>query len=300
MKRMITLLTALLLMSWSVNVWAFACRTAGGETIPVGGGNANVYVTLAPKINVGENLAVDLSTQIFCHNDSGHGHFDYVVLDSGSAYGELLSSFSSTVRYNGIVYPFPTINATAKISYYDTEEYAWPVQLYIKPKEDVGGVRIKSGDLIASLILRQTNNFNDDNYAFTWKIYALNDVVVPTGTCDVSARDVTVTLPDYPGSTPIPLTVYCSQGQSVYYSLSGTTAGPGGSIFTNTASTLPAQGIGVQLTRNGSVVPVNSEVSLGTVNTSVSLGLTAEYARTTGPLTAGNVQSIIGVTFVYH
>ena len=34
---------------------------------------------------------------------------------------------------------------------------------------------------------------------FVWNIYANNDVVVPTGGCDVSAHDVTVTLPDYPG-----------------------------------------------------------------------------------------------------
>ncbi|STW06019.1 mannose-specific adhesin FimH [Klebsiella grimontii] len=59
--------------------------------------------------------------------------------------------------------------------------------------------------------------------------------------------------------------------------------------------------MGVQLTRNGSVVPANTTVSLGNVGTSaVSLGLTANYARTGGQVTAGNVQSIIGVTFVYE
>jgi minor fimbrial subunit len=126
-------------------------------------------------------------------------------------------------------------------------------------------------------------------------------VVVPTGGCDVSARDVTVTLPEYPASAAIPLTVYCAQSQKLGYYLSGTTEGAGNSIFTNTASASPAQGIGVQLTRNGSVVPANSLVSLGSVSTSaVSLGLTANYARTSGQVTAGNVQSIIGVTFVYE
>ncbi|HBQ2948519.1 TPA: type 1 fimbrial protein [Klebsiella pneumoniae] len=45
----------------------------------------------------------------------------------------------------------------------------------------------------------------------------------------------------------------------------------------------------------------DSTVSLGTVGTSpVNLGLTATYARTTGQVTAGNVQSIIGITFVYQ
>ncbi|WP_251005447.1 mannonate dehydratase, partial [Escherichia coli] len=131
--------------------------------------------------------------------------------------------------------------------------------------------------------------------------YVLPDVVVPTGGCDVSARDVTVTLPDYPGSVPIPLTVYCAKSQNLGYYLSGTTADAGNSIFTNTASFSPAQGVGVQLTRNGTIIPANNTVSLGAVGTSaVSLGLTANYARTGGQVTAGNVQSIIGVTFVYQ
>ncbi len=63
-------------------------------------------------------------------------------------------------------------------------------------------VAITSGSLIAVLILHQTNNYNSDSYQFVWNIYANNDVVVPTGGCDVSARDVTVTLPDYPALWP--------------------------------------------------------------------------------------------------
>ena len=69
MKRVITLF-AVLLMGWSVNAWSFACKTANGTAIPIGGGSANVYVNLAPAVNVGQNLVVDLSTQIFCHNRS--------------------------------------------------------------------------------------------------------------------------------------------------------------------------------------------------------------------------------------
>lgn len=172
---------------------------------------------------------------------------------------------------------------------------------YLTPVSSAGGVAIKAGSLIAVLILRQTNNYNSDDFQFVWNIYANNDVVVPTGGCDVSARDVTVTLPDYPGSVPIPLTVYCAKSQNLGYYLSGTTVDAGNSIFTNTASFSPAQGVGVQLTRNGTIIPANNTVSLGAVGTSaVSLGLTANYARTGGQVTAGNVQSIIGVTFVYQ
>ncbi|WP_172948067.1 fimbrial protein, partial [Escherichia coli] len=68
MKRVINLF-AILLMGWSVNAWSFACKTANGTAIPIGGGSANVYVKLAPPVNVGEKPVVGLLTQIFCHNN---------------------------------------------------------------------------------------------------------------------------------------------------------------------------------------------------------------------------------------
>ena len=301
MKKIIPLFTTLLLLGWSMNAWSFACKTATGATIPIGGGSANVYVNLTPAVNVGQNLVVDLSTQIFCHNDYPETITDYVTLQRGSAYGGVLSSFSGTVKYNGTSYPFPTTTETARVIYDSRTDKPWPAVLYLTPVSTAGGVAITAGSLIAVLILHQTNNYNSDSFQFIWNIYANNDVVVPTGGCDVSARDVTVTLPDYPGSMAVPLTVHCAQSQQLWYYLSGTTADSANAIFTNTASASPAQGIGVQLTRNGSAVPANSTVSLGTVGTSpVNLGLTATYARTTGQVTAGNVQSIIGITFVYQ
>ncbi|EHG7612107.1 fimbrial protein [Citrobacter sedlakii] len=301
MKKVFALLTTLLLLGWSLNAWSFACKTANGTTIPIGGGSANVYVNLAPAVNVGQNLVVDLSTQIFCHNDYPESMTDYVTLQQGSAYGGVLSSFSGTVKYNGTSYPFPTTSETARIIYNSKTDQPWPTILYLTPISSAGGVAISAGTLIAKLILRQRNDKNSDDFQFIWNIYANNNVVVPTGGCDVSARNVTVTLPDYPGSVAIPLTVYCAQSQNLAYYLSGATADAANSIFTNTASATPAKGVGVQLTRNGSIVPANSTVSLGTVSTSaVSLGLTANYARTSGQVTAGNVQSIIGVTFVYQ
>lgn len=301
MKKIVTLLAALAMMGWSINAWSFACKTASGQTIPIGGGSANVYVNLSPAVSVGQNLVVDLSTQIFCHNDYPNSMIDYVTLQHGSAYGGVLSSFSGTVRYNDTSYAFPTTSETARMTYNTNIDKPWPAVLYLTPVSTAGGVTISAGSLIAVLILRQTNNKDNDDFQFVWNIYAKNDVVVPTGGCDVSARDVTVTLPEYPASAGIPLTVYCSQSQNLGYYLSGTTENAANSIFTNTASASPAQGIGVQLTRNGSVVPANSFVSLGVVSTSaVSLGLTANYAATRGRVTAGNVQSIIGVTFVYE
>ena len=129
MKNVIALLTTLLLASWSFNAWSFACKTANGTTIPIGGGSANVYVDLAPAVNVGQNLVVDLSTQIFCHNDYPETITDYVTLQRGSAYGGVLSSFSGTVKYNGTSYPFPTTTETSRIIYNSKTDKPWPTVL---------------------------------------------------------------------------------------------------------------------------------------------------------------------------
>lgn len=301
MKKIITFLTTLLMMGWSVNAWSFTCRTAGGATIPIGGGSANIYVDLSPQVNAGQNLVVDLSTQIFCRNDFPNTNTDYVSLNSGSAYGGILSNFSGTVKYSGFTFPFPTTTESfVSLIYNSRAEKSWPTVLYLTPISSAGGVVITSGSLIAIMRLHQRDNLRRDFY-YVWNIYANNNVVVPTGGCDVSVRGVTVTLPEYPGTMPVPLTVHCAQNQNLSYYLSGTTADSANTIFTNTASASPAQGVGVQLMRNGSAIPANNTISLGTVGTSaVSLGLTANYARTRGQVTAGNVQSIIGVTFVYQ
>ena len=301
-KKMLTLLMTLLLAGWSLNAWSFNCKTVAGASIPIGGGSANVYVNLEPSINVGQNLIIDLSTQISCKNDSVNGFItDFVSLEQGSTYGGALLNFKGTLRHDGNSYPFPLMSSTSTKSYNDTSYSPWPVQLYLTPVSVAQGVVITSGSLIAILKFHQTNDYNGRSDYFIWNIYASNDVVIPTGGCDVSARNVTVTLPDYPGTIAVPVSVYCAQNQNLGYYLSGTTADSASSIFTNTASASPADGIGIQLKRNGSVLSTNSTVSLGMVGTSaVNLGLTATYARTTGQVTAGNVQSIIGVTFVYQ
>lgn len=301
MQKMITLFTTLVLAGWSMSAWSFACRTTTGALIPIGGGTANVYVTLTPEINIGQNLVVDLSRQIFCHNDFPLSITDFVTLQRGSAYGGTLSNFRGTVRYNGNSYPFPTTNETSRVVYSSLADTPWPTVLYLTPVNTAGGVVITAGSLIATLNLHQTNNVSGDSFQFIWNIYANNNVVIPTGGCDVSARDVTVNLPEYPGSTAIPLTVRCAQRQNLGFYLSGTTVDSANSIFSNSASASAAQGVGVQISRNGSTLTANNMLSLGAVDsTPVSLGLTARYARPQGQLTAGNVQSIIGVTFEYE
>ncbi|HGA1754025.1 TPA: hypothetical protein ACIRM7_004450, partial [Escherichia coli] len=73
-------------------------------------------------------------------------------------------------------------------------------------------------------------------------------------------------------------------------------------VFANTApDATKASGVGVTLMRNGKILATGENVSLGTVNKSkVPLGLSATYGQTGNKVSAGTVQSVIGVTFIYE
>lgn len=137
---------------------------------------------------------------------------------------------------------------------------------------------------------------------FTWNIISNNNVVMPTGGCTVDSRNVTVDLPDFPGSAEIPLGVYCSSEQKLSFYLSGATTDSSRQVFANTApDATKASGVGVSLMRNGKILATGENVSLGTVNKSkVPLGLSATYGQTGNKVAAGTVQSVIGVTFIYE
>lgn len=224
----------------------------------------------------------------------------------GSAYGGALSKFTGSLRYYGSSYSFPLASPTHQQNFASGSYVPWNTQLYLTPVSAAGGVVINRGTLFASLVMYQVGSNivggGDVHTAtFTWNLYANNDVVVPIGGCDVSSRNVVVTLPEYPGNAQsVPLSIYCASNQNISYYLTGTTD-TSNSIFANTLSgTNTAKGVGIQLVRNGNAILANQNVQLGRVGTSaVNLGLSARYARTKGQVTAGKVQSVIGVTFMY-
>ncbi|KFK91724.1 MULTISPECIES: fimbrial protein [unclassified Serratia (in: enterobacteria)] len=304
MKDLISLLikcigVVALLAGYSSTAHAFACQTSAGAVIPIGGGSANVYINLLPEIGVGQNLVVDLSRQISCRNDFPATRSDYVSLQTGSAYGGVLTNFRGSFVYNGTSYAFPTTVETSSVLYSSTTMKPWPAVLYLTPISTAGGVAITSGSLIAVLNMHQTNNVGE-SHQYIWNIYANNNVVLPTGGCDVSSRDITVTLPEYPGTVSIPLTVRCAQNQNLSYFLTGPTSDAASTIFTNVASAPQAQGVGIQIANRNGAIATNRSIALGMVGTaSVNLGLTASYAQTSGQVVAGNVKSVVGVTFLY-
>ncbi|EOF9299817.1 fimbrial protein [Enterobacter bugandensis] len=306
MKKVITLFATLMLMGCSMNVWAFTCKTNAGATIPIGGGSANVYITLPTTVQIKPlyPLAeIDLSQYIFCRNDS-IGVTDTVTLMQAIDYNSLRWSFDASMNPEGPGkggYVLPIDIESYPASYWTSQFSPWRMWFSIEPDTNSAGQSIPAGQLMAAVIMKQTSSASSKVATYTWNLYANNTMTVTAAGCDVSARNVTVTLPEYPGKTTVPVTVRCGQSQTLSYYLSGTTSDSVNTIFTNTASGSPAQGIGIQMLQNGVPVPANHNISLGTVgSTPVNLGLTATYARTSGQVTAGNVQSIIGVTFVYQ
>ncbi len=296
-----------LLAGYSASSFAFTCYDSTGNTLNSASGTAtaNVYVNLQPSVAVGQNLVVDLFSSIKCKNDNPTIRNDLVSMLRGSAYGGVLSNFSGSLKYYGSSYPFPLNSATASQNFTSGAYAGWNTQLYLTPISAAGGVVINSGTLFASLVMYQVGSDiigggNVHTATFTWNLYANNSVIVPTGGCDVSSRDVSVTLPEYPGTVAIPLTVRCAQNQNLAYYLTGPTTDTANTIFTNTASAPVAQGVGIQITNRNGAIATNKNVALGTVGSSaISLGLTANYARTTGQVVAGNVKSVVGVTFLY-
>lgn len=288
-----------LLTGYSFTAGAFSCQVvATGQLL--GSGTANVYVNLQPSIGIGQNLVIDLSTAINCKNDSTGGSIiDYITLTSGSAYGGALAAFTGTLYWAGNTYSLPLTGTSAIYTITHTSYQGLPLRLYLTATGAAGGGVINSGELFATLRMHKVASDGNPN-DFTWNIYASNNVVVPTGGCDVSSRDVAVNLPDYPGTVPIPLTVHCAQNKNLAYYLTGPTTDTASSIFANVASSSAAQGIGVQISNGSGIIATNKNVALGIVGTTpVSLGLTASYARTTGQVVAGNVTSVVGVTFLY-
>ncbi|EFN9896034.1 fimbrial protein [Escherichia coli] len=262
----IKVLFGIYLLLMAGKVFAFSCNVDGGSSI--GAGTTSVYVNLDPVIQPGQNLVVDLSQHISCWNDYGGWYdTDHINLVQGSAFAGSLQSYKGSLYWNNVTYPFPLTTNTNVLDIGDKTPMPLPLKLYITPV-----------------------------------IISNNSVVMPTGGCTVDSRNVTVDLPDFPGSAEIPLGVYCSSEQKLSFYLSGATTDSARQVFANTApDATKASGVGVSLMRNGKILATGENVSLGTVNKSkVPLGLSATYGQTGNKVSAGTVQSVIGVTFIYE
>lgn len=219
----IKVLFGIYLLLMAGKVFAFSCNVDGGSSI--GAGTTSVYVNLDPVIQPGQNLVVDLSQHISCWNDYGGWYdTDHINLVQGSAFAGSLQSYKGSLYWNNVTYPFPLTTNTNVLDIGDKTPMPLPLKLYITPVGAAGGVVIKAGEVIARIHMYKIATLGSGNPRnFTWNIISNNSVVMPTGGCTVDSRNVTVNLPDFPGSAEIPLGVYCSSEQKLSFYLSGTT-----------------------------------------------------------------------------
>lgn len=269
---------------------------------------------------------VPLGNYIQCSNtfatSDGLDTVNEVFIQNANISG-LLNYISGKISYPGsqgneTQYDLPTTSTLPTFMGFirDTSIHPFNATLYFNVNgSGASGVVVGAGQMLATLTMI-TRTYTDQSQIagsggqgvgystgppITWNIYSNNAVVLPNSGCDVSSNSMTIALPDYPGTAAIPLSVHCAQNLNVSYYLTGTTTDSANSIFNNVASTPAAAGIGVQLSNRNGVISTNSNISLGSVGTSpVDLGLTASYARTNGQVVAGNVQSLIGVMFIYQ
>ncbi len=298
----IKVLFGIYLLLMAGKVFAFSCNVDGGSSI--GAGTTSVYVNLDPVIQPGQNLVVDLSQHISCWNDYGGWYdTDHINLVQGSAFAGSLQSYKGSLYWNNVTYPFPLTTNTNVLDIGDKTPMPLPLKLYITPVGAAGGVVIKAGEVIARIHMYKIATLGSGNPRnFTWNIISNNNVVMPTGGCTVDSRNVTVDLPDFPRKRRnTPWRILLKRTKALILSF-GATTDSARQVFANTApDATKASGVGVSLMRNGKILATGENVSLGTVNKSkVPLGLSATYGQTGNKVSAGTVQSVIGVTFIYE
>ncbi len=153
-------------------------------------------------------------------------------LVQGSAFAGSLQSYKGSLYWNNVTYPFPLTTNTNVLDIGDKTPMPLPLKLYITPVGAAGGVVIKAGEVIARIHMYKIATLGSGNPRnFTWNIISNNNVVMPTGGCTVDSRNVTVDLPDFPGSAEIPLGVYCSSEQKLSFYLSGATTDSSRQVF---------------------------------------------------------------------
>lgn len=183
-----------------------------------------------------------------------------------------------------------------------------PISLLFSPVGAAGGQNISNGTRIATLYMRKyfrTPGGNEKR--FTWRIFAANDVFIPTGGCNVSSRNINVDLPEYSqNSVPLDVRLYIncpSRMRNINYSLGVKNWNSVSNTFNNIATGSPAYGVGVQMldVNNNPIVP-NRDINVGDVDGDpVNIGLKANYKIIPGQsVTAGSVQSLIEVNFTYQ
>lgn len=291
-------------------VKAFLCSVNGGPFFREG--IQDLFIQVSPEVQPGENIIFDAGHQIFCRNEVPphdiQGGADELVIKAGSMLsGPLVNAYKSSIFVSTGVYNLPVVTPFTAQLWADAQRDYFKLKTVLTPLgNDASGIVVKKGDKVATIHVQKSykppSGPNYDYYNYTWNLYSNNDVVVPTSTCDVNTRDVAIQLGDYPidvSEKIIDIRVKCVQRQDISFYLSGATKSP--TIFSNVETKSPAKGVGIEIRRNGAPVRVNEVNNIGMVGPSFTpLNLRAKYVKDGSSFKAGNVKSVIGVTFIFN
>ncbi|EAS66525.1 fimbrial protein [Photobacterium angustum] len=317
---MIKIFICCFLLFFSFNSFAFTCRVrATGQIISYRGAKqADVTVSLVPKIGAHENIIIDFSqgsSEIDCKDDLPQSLIDIFWPTEGNEFIAPEKIKNGSLDWWGKRYSFP-MQAQPGNSHEISDGAYHPldVKFTLSPTSNANGVIIKKGQPIGYFEYHQKNrpakrskmkNLRADGDTYGWRILAGNDVVIPTGTCEANAYDTQVTLNNYnpnkSSRTPINLSVHCATPTNLSYSLEGNLeSDTDNSVFKNTADN-PAKGIGIRFFNNGKKINRYDVQKIGTVDNSYkSLNLSADYGVVKGvSLSAGDVRSQVTVNITY-
>lgn len=306
---------ALLLSTFSFGVSAFHCTLNGGPLFSEG--TRDVYITPNAEVGNNVNIVFDSRRQLMCSFESLSPGKDMIYLEPSTVLGPKLSSIYNArilstghnFQPNEVYYSLP-LKSRIYFQSYDIKSYLkpWPMTLKVvlTPIGNAAeAIQIKAGDKLATFAIQKRYEGPNDPANprdFFLHIFSDSDFGIPLGGCDVSSRNVNVTLGDYPSDTSykdVNLSVKCGRKLSISYAISGKMQTE--TIFSNVAPSSPATGIGIELVRDNQPVPANKNILLGFVTDQyTSLGLKARYALNKEKLSAGNVQAVIGVNFTYN
>ncbi|ENU7857287.1 fimbrial protein, partial [Escherichia coli] len=225
------------IMAYSQPSFALLCRNNQTGQI-FQSGDSSFTISISPVQYDKTITVLDLNQLVSCKNEDSSGqNYDYLRVRQGTGFSPSLDAktygrLDFTDRPSGYSQTLPLQQDTKPtINYWKYNIWEpFPLRMYLYPEPGVFGKLIHAGELVATVYVNKfsTKGQEAGERNFTWRFYAKNESYIETGTCHVSAHDVKVNLPDYPGGpVVVPLTVRCDQPQSVSYTLSGPATGSG-------------------------------------------------------------------------
>jgi len=192
----------ILLAAISFNSHAFLCKTNTGAAVS-GGTQSILDVPIESDIYAAPNRVnefADIDEFMTCWNEAPGTYVDYLRLNGatpGPSFSQI-NGLEGGVALRGTYLSTPFTGADYEVFTLRTATEPLPLKLYIKVNSiPTSSVLIKKGDLLITLYLtKYATMVSDpaqqriDERPFIWELYAGNDVIIGTGTCDINDNQI--------------------------------------------------------------------------------------------------------------